>query len=208
MPKRWENDHFANGKPVLSPEAGISFLRLQNFQEWSLREREHGRFIFREEIFSSAETSEKIVISRTVSRPFRRRPEYVFSGSKTSKNVHFTNGNPAFLISGGNFSCAETPLEMDISRNLSCRFAGGQNTPSQTSNRPKMITPQTEPDCFVFREETFSCTETSFEMIISRAVIRPFRQRQNTLSQATKVKNNQIAKGNTAVSYFRRKIFM
>ena len=56
-------------------------------------------FLFREE-FSGAETSETMVISRTVSRLFRRRREYAFSVSETSKNCHLPNGKPAVSYFG------------------------------------------------------------------------------------------------------------
>ena len=87
VPKRRKNGHFANGKPPISSAARISFLRLRNVQKWSLHERDPDRFLFREEIF----TQLKVVISGTVSRPFRRRPEYAFPGSETSNNVHFAS---------------------------------------------------------------------------------------------------------------------
>ena len=41
-----------------------------------------------------------MVISGTVSRPFRRRPEYAFPGWETTKNCHFVNGNPAVSYYG------------------------------------------------------------------------------------------------------------
>ena len=41
-----------------------------------------------------------MVISRTVSRPFRRRPEYAFPGSETSKYGHIANGNPVVSYLG------------------------------------------------------------------------------------------------------------
>ena len=56
-------------------------------------------FLFREE-FSGAETSETMVISRTVSRLFRRRREYAFSVSETSKNFHLQKGKPAVSYFG------------------------------------------------------------------------------------------------------------
>ena len=64
-----KNGHMANGNQAISPMA-----------------RKH---------FSGPETSEKIVISGTVSLPLRRRRENAFSSSETSKNCHFANGNPA-----------------------------------------------------------------------------------------------------------------
>ena len=69
VPKVGKNGHFANGKPVVSPEARIRFLRLQNVQKWSLRERIPGRFVFRKE------------------KLFRCR--------NIRKNGHFVNGKPA-----------------------------------------------------------------------------------------------------------------
>ena len=37
----------------------------------------------------------EMVISRKLSRPFRRKRTKAFSSSETSQNVHFANGNPA-----------------------------------------------------------------------------------------------------------------
>ena len=67
-----KNCHFANVKPAVSPEARIRFLRLRNLQKWSLRERESGSFDVGEKTFFTSDVSEKLVISRTLSRPFRR----------------------------------------------------------------------------------------------------------------------------------------
>ena len=104
-----KNGHFGKGKPVVSPEGRIVFLRHRNVQKWSLRKVEPDGLLFRNNIFSGVETSRRMFISRTASRPFRRRREYAFSGSKTSKNCHFATGKPAVCFSETQyFSLAET----------------------------------------------------------------------------------------------------
>ena len=61
----------------------------------ALRERESSRFADGEETFFRLRNVGKTVISRSTSRPFRRRRENAFSSSETSENGHFANGNPA-----------------------------------------------------------------------------------------------------------------
>ena len=110
-----ENVHFANDKPAVSPvarndfqapklrnckpavppEAGKRFFKLRNVEKWSLRELESGSFAGGEETFFRIRNVGKIFISRTATRPFRRRRENDFSNSETSKNGHFANWNPA-----------------------------------------------------------------------------------------------------------------
>ena len=60
---------------------------------------------------SGAETF-KIDILQTVSRRLRRRAEYAFSGSETSKNCHFPNGRAALNFSVRQFLGAETLLKL------------------------------------------------------------------------------------------------
>ena len=75
------------------------------------------------ETFSVAETSVKMDISLTVSRPFRRRREYAFSGSETSKNCYFANEDPAFSARMRKiFSCPEKSEKMVISGTVSRPF--------------------------------------------------------------------------------------
>ena len=88
-----KNGHFANCKPAFSHEARIrsqaTKVQKLSLRKWGRWNRLWGRTFF------WFQTVEKIVISRTLDRPFRRRLEYVSSGSETYKNVHFANGNTA-----------------------------------------------------------------------------------------------------------------
>ena len=62
-------------------------LSIRNFEKWLLHKRERGRFLGARIRFSGSEGSDKMVISQTVSGPFRWRGEFGSSGSKSPKIV-------------------------------------------------------------------------------------------------------------------------
>ena len=151
-----------------------------------------------------------MVISRTVSWPFRRRRENALSSFETSKNGHFVNGNPAVSpVARNRFSGSETSEKNGQFANRKPAVSPEARIPFlKLRNVQKWSLLEWEPGGFAGGEETFFRLRNVGKMVISRKVSRPFRWRRETASSNSESsKNGHFANGNTAVSYFGRKIF-
>ena len=204
-----KNGHFANGKTAVSPEARIFFLRFRNVKNGYFANRNLALSSFGRKRFTGAETSEKIVISRTVSRPFRRRREYCSSGSERPKMVTSRTGTCTIRRWGKLFHVPKLPKKKIISGPVSRPFRRRREyafSVSETSKNGHFA--YGNPAVTSFGRKHFSGAETSEKMVISRTVSWPFRRRREyAFSGSESSKNGHFANGNTADSTFGKKRF-
>lgn len=145
-----------------------------------------------------------MVISRTASRPFRRRREYVFSGSEKSKSGHFANRNTSVSYFGRKFFRFRNVGKIVILRMVSHPFRGRREywfSGSETSLCEREL------GFFEFREEIFQ-VPICRKIVILRTVSWPFRRRQEYAFSGSEISiNGHFANGNPAVWMIGKKRF-